>query len=514
MRRIFLYIKANSSARDTGYVCENLLSPLLTSGGAFKDQEVYVQVSLHERQLRRLQYGSFDIVGETSSDFVRFKFTDNGPRALTDLALLKPPNGDAWDADVGSPEAMSDFIYWALDGACLGADDIFIFWGHGGAWRGLLPINVAITRPFVKDMKKLHGNLEHIKEKDYVAKLWRGMSKGSTSTIEWPGAFGPPKRLDKSTDRQPPQQLTINDELLEKIRAANPHLKNFPPVEGLFQRWGGIEPLALPIDLNKVFGPNSVQLNGPCKQIENGVPPPGHRPGLIVFDSCLMANVECCYDLKDTGAVVLASVNFVGLSAWPIIEWLKQPPPATGQDAARAMVTLLEKQKQTRYNSASIIVTSELDKLQAALDNFCGEAIRSGNPSRTQITDARKRVIPFGKFDATDPHDYAGTVDIGEFFTYLSNSYPWPPHPTIVKVLDACKACVLDKHYFEPPYSGHGLTGLTIFFPQTCADAKQTYGYSEGLYSKGKNSAATFIQNSQWRDFLEWYWRDKCAVIP
>lgn len=514
MRRILLYIKATSGARETGYVCKNLLSPLLSSASAFTDQEVYVQVSLHERKLRSLNNGKFDIVGETKSNFVRFKSASNGPTKLADLASLKPPNGDPWDADLGSPEAMSDFINWAVCGTCLGAEDIFIFWGHGGAWRGLLPVDVAITKAFVDGLNKFHNNLEDLKAADYVAKLWRGMLKGSISTIEWPSAFGPLKLSDKSTGGQPPQQLTINKELLEKLRADNPHLKNFPPVADFAQRWKNTDELALPIDLDKVFGPNSLGGKGACQTIGENEQQAGHRPGLIVFDSCLMANVECCYDLKGTGAVVLASVNFVGFSAWPIIEWLKQLPPATGRGAARAMVGLLVQQNQTRYNSASIILTSKLEDLKTALDSFCDAAIRSRNPSRDQIRDARNRVIPFGKFDATDADDYAGTVDIGEFFTYLSQSYPKPPHPTVIAALAACKACVPDTPYFEPEYSGHVLTGLTIFFPKTCADAKQTYGHSEGRYSKGKSSAATFIQNSNWRDFLEWYWRDKCVVIP
>ena len=57
------------------------------------------------------------------------------------------------------------------------------------------------------------------------------------------------------------------------------------------------------------------------------------------------------------------------------------------------------------------------------------------------------------------------------------------------------------------------IAGIAIFFPATKSDASKTIGFDDGWYDpKGDGSASTFIDESCWRSFLDWYWDETSTI--
>ncbi|MCY7387296.1 MAG: clostripain-related cysteine peptidase [Burkholderiales bacterium] len=232
----------------------------------------------------------------------------------------------------------------------------------------------------------------------------------------------------------------------------------------------------------------------------------GHKVGLIAFNSCLMANLEVCYDLRDAADAVVASIDYLDEDEWSIPDWLASAAGKVSVELGKALIENVKSATPYGISRAiSLIDTSKMKSVKLALDDFCRHVLLQSPSERVHRTKARKDALLFGK-------TYATTVDIHEYFLRLSIL---DKNESFVRyVLAQVQASVIKKACVGPSYVGHPeIGGLTIFFPDSCTAARETYGYNRMLYHKDADSASTFIEESLWRNFLEWYWQDTCPAI-
>ena len=238
----------------------------------------------------------------------------------------------------------------------------------------------------------------------------------------------------------------------------------------------------------------------------------GDRLGMVGFHSCLMATIEVAYDLRNCATHLFASGDLVLANAIPYVPWLCDNSLMTATSAeeiCKPLFTALELSEGPA--SFFLIDLSKVDIVKTAIDSFA-IAIDACLPSRVTRLRALIRAVRNSPNIKVFGDEYSRTVDLGQFFTALSNvSDAFPDVKLAAQAVAVATTNAAHKDLKFVAKADEALTpevaGITIFFPATKAEAHDTYGFDQGWYEPNQpSSAAKFIDDSRWRQFLDWLW--------
>lgn len=242
----------------------------------------------------------------------------------------------------------------------------------------------------------------------------------------------------------------------------------------------------------------------------------GARLGFVGFHSCLLATIEVAYDLRKSAKYVLASPDFVYYNEVPYADWLIKSATATASTApefCRPLFQLLNKKKGPA--SFFLIDLGKVQAIKERIDEFC-LAVRTlaaaeASELRKYIVLTRNNVFTFGG-------EYSRTVDLGQFFDALAGAGSSSSGISSAALNVACAArasIVMDCRYLNDEIEAltPSIAGIAIFFPATKSEACKTIGFGTGWYNpKSASSASSFIDESCWRSFLDWYWDETSTL--
>ena len=242
----------------------------------------------------------------------------------------------------------------------------------------------------------------------------------------------------------------------------------------------------------------------------------GATLGFVGFHSCLLATIEVAYDLRKSAKYVLASPDFVYYNEVPYAEWLIDSATIAASNApdyCRPLFRMLNDKKGPA--SFFLIDLGEAGAIKDAIDEFCSE-VRLLAPA--EAVELRKSIVSTRNGAYTFGGEYSRTVDLGQFFDALAvacGQFPRIQRAALSVARTARASIVMDCRYLHreiaaltPP-----IAGVAIFFPVTKSEASKTIGFDAGWYNpKSELSASSFIDESCWRSFLDWYWAETSTI--
>lgn len=227
----------------------------------------------------------------------------------------------------------------------------------------------------------------------------------------------------------------------------------------------------------------------------------GKKLDFLCMDSCYMAMLEVCYEMKEHVEYVISSEEYVIATGHPynrFVEGLTKNPAMTGAEVGTMLVSNFSthfNSRTTNYTQSSIKLV-ELDTLRNRLDHFVDtyEQCKEFDPHTLQLLLKRAR---------NQAHSFAikDYVDIGSFFAELNGliskhreALENVPHRHISALQDAIR----DIHYtLSRAVSAHAAgsaairsSGLSIYFP-----------LDETIFSNYYDEH-TFLQESRWLSFI------------
>ena len=240
------------------------------------------------------------------------------------------------------------------------------------------------------------------------------------------------------------------------------------------------------------------------------------RLGFVGFHSCLLATIEVAYDLRKSAKYVLASPDFVYYNEVPYADWLIESTTGSASSAPEFCLPLFQLLNVKKGPASFFLIDlGKVEAIKEAVDKFCS-AVQMLTPS--DAVELRKSIVSTRNSAYTFGGEYSRTVDLGQFFNALaatSDKFPTIQRAALSVEHTARASIVMNCRYLNnaiaaltPP-----IAGIAIFFPATKSDASKTIGFDDGWYDpKGDGSASTFIDESCWRSFLDWYWDETSTI--
>jgi hypothetical protein len=444
---LLLYAKATGTEVDRDNLCKCVLAPIIEAHDQLNVSRLLGQVATYKGVLTKKYTKEpvqyLPVVGADISPWRRIDFAKL--IELKDVADgIRPAAGEEFE--MGKPSALTSFLIWARSqlGDSLTGKHI-IFWGHGSGWGGTT-------------WRLLLGCVFDFKKTPFY--VHRG------------------------------KLLPTNFELLETF------LEKIEAIESNFS----LQPKELSAALGAALE--------------------GEKLGLVGFHSCLMGTVEVAYDLREVATHMMASPDFVAYNEFPYAKWLSALELCNAQNAfdfARPLFKILTDNPPKREHQRATLIVVKLSKIEGVvncINNFAKTAIADKSDDLRQhllrIRNDGKSCLEYGGA-------YARTVDIAQFFSALTADKSFAPaerngyaklNELATDLVHAARESI-ELTYRSPTSQDAAplIPGLTVFFPKSLADAKDTYSFQRGWYEKD-SSSSSFVDATAWRSFLGWLWRE------
>ena len=214
---------------------------------------------------------------------------------------------------------------------------------------------------------------------------------------------------------------------------------------------------------------------------------------LVGFDACLMGMIEVAYDIRDLAHVMVASEESEPDDGWPyetILADLVNVPTMTPLELG---ATIVDRYGETYpvwdYTTQSAIDLNMVEALATAINDFAAA-----------IMDADKSGIAAAR-SAAQEYDYPEHIDLYHFSELLSaeTSATAVANAAYDVMLALEQAVTAEYHGYQSPNSH----GLAIYFPEIQSSFDSDY----------TGSTIDFPGETQWDDFLHWYYGTTMEVI-
>jgi len=236
----------------------------------------------------------------------------------------------------------------------------------------------------------------------------------------------------------------------------------------------------------------------------------GLKPDVLVFDACLMGQLEVASQLKEHAGYLVASEEIVGQDGLPhqaIASFLQARPEATPREVAEAVVQLagndqLDRMDEGGDDAAMQLAAINLSRI-GAVEKACDELARtmekaSVDPAR--VAKARRATKNFGDGGDTKPEE--DFRDLGHFARLLDEDESLPD-----KVREAARgvAAALKKAVVAQSREGDGMEdteGLSVYLPSRLKpEGKARPGGGPG--NAWGYRATDFARSTRWDEWLE-----------
>jgi hypothetical protein len=197
----------------------------------------------------------------------------------------------------------------------------------------------------------------------------------------------------------------------------------------------------------------------------------GKKPDIIAFDTCLMAQAEVAYELKDSAKFLVASEEVVGGEGYPYTEFLPAIDEAIKEgktdpkDITRIMIEAGEEANDHRTMTLSAIDLQAAGKVADAA-NTLAKHILEGKAKLDDVRDSIKHAQNFSVGTTTEP--YSDFRDLWDLADKMENN-PNIKNREIKKDLKEIKraveeAVVHEEHKDDEDYEG--AHGMSIYAPR------------------------------------------------
>ena len=234
------------------------------------------------------------------------------------------------------------------------------------------------------------------------------------------------------------------------------------------------------------------------QEIKQAFKQAGMKFDVIVFDACIMGNIETVYQLNDYTNTVIASEDIGGHRMSPYdatLQELTKKPNMSWDELGRIWVDEYYKFYKLNYPkydfSVSKIDTKHIVQLKDSVDTLAKKLIQYWPSYRKEISAARNNAEKYAK--STNHEDEY--VDIYDFSQLIKESdVPSDLKNAADNVIDLINHCVYSKTRSTHPNS----KGLSIYFP-----LKGSTKY------KGEYDQLDFAKDTKWDDWLKIYLREE-----
>jgi subtilase family serine protease len=233
------------------------------------------------------------------------------------------------------------------------------------------------------------------------------------------------------------------------------------------------------------------------QEIKQAFKQAGIKFDVLVFDACIMGNIETVYQLNDYTNTVIASEDVGGHRMSPydaILQELTKKPNMGWDELGRIWVDEYYKFYKLNYPkydfSVSKVDTKHIVLLKDSVDTLAKKLIQYWPSYRKEISAARNNAEKYAK--STNHEDEY--VDIYDFSQLIKESdVPNDLKNAAGNVIDLINHCVYSKNISSHPNS----KGLSIYFPlKGSAKYKDEYDQLD------------FAKDTKWDDWLKIYLKE------
>jgi Clostripain family len=218
----------------------------------------------------------------------------------------------------------------------------------------------------------------------------------------------------------------------------------------------------------------------------------------IVFVSCYMGSLEVAYELKSAAKTLVASVDSVFADTLPISDLIHRTASDHSiKGVVTAYASLIEANRPDRISILGVAL-GEINALVTALNSWI-DVVMKNNNSRPLLQTVRSKCHTYQPVECFGLH----VVNLRQFFE-LSQADEILKDPA-KPVLLALERAVPEHRTSADWMEKSGVTSLTIYFPER----KSTHDdlVVGHIYEKGQKSTPRFVDDSKWREFLDWFWK-------
>lgn len=349
---------------------------------------------------------------------------------------------------------------------------------------------------------------------DLVAQLSRSPQKKKTNLDgDWTGARR--YHLSHADAKKGGQKKTIHSEVIAELPLPD---QGAPESLRDFLRWGkenypAKHTMVVIGDHGKGFVgtgydyANKSQLN--LLELDQALTESGLKPDVLVFDACLMGQLEVASQLRDRAGILVASEEIVGQDGLPhrdIAEYLVCQPQVSPTELAKAVVAIagqdeLDRIDEGKSDAAAQLAALRLDRIgevEEAADGLA-RALEKADLGPAKVARARREATQFAADTETRPEE--DFRDLGHFARLLGEDESMPAG--VRKAAEGVRAS-LDRVLLAHSNEGEGMEeaeGLSVYLPSKLKpEGKSRPGGGPG--NSWGYRQTDFAANTRWDEWL------------
>jgi hypothetical protein len=241
-------------------------------------------------------------------------------------------------------------------------------------------------------------------------------------------------------------------------------------------------------------------LRGALKQITNDGQ---RRIDVLAYEACLMGLYELAYDMREFVDYLFffQTISWTNSASYPsYLEHSRFSATADGLDLGKIMFEVYY-ENVSRYYAVSLIDTSQIEHVQAAINEWADALQALAGTSRDDLAAARQETQKINQYYDTPPSNTDAYIDLWHLTERMeARGLAVPQSAALRKALDA--AIVSAASHSSGAFDYSQTHGLSIFWPH------RPYGEYRS-YMQHKLSEST--RDGTWDDFLQTYYASEDA---